>query len=69
MIDEKIVKEQFSLLEKELKTLIRRTKELSAAQKKPEELKIETKGLKLFLGRVHPEFKSKFPELLQKLKL
>jgi len=42
--------------------------ELSAALKDVEDLKLELKGLKVFLGRMHPEFKGQFPEILRKVK-
>jgi len=32
-----------------------------------EDLKNEIKGLKVFIGRAYPEFKSKFPEIMQKV--
>ncbi len=46
--------ERLNLLEKELDGLTEKLDELD--------------GLKLFLGRVHPEFKKQFPEIIKKLR-
>lgn len=67
MKEERILKEKFDLIEKELTTLIEKLEEISAALKGIEDLKLEIKGLKLFIGRTHPEFKSQFPEIMQKI--
>lgn len=65
--EEIILKEKINLLEKELVTLTERIEVISTAMKEIEDLKLELKGLKLFLGRTYPEFKSKFPEIMQKI--
>ena len=62
------VKEKFDLIEKELATLTDRVEEISHALREIEDLKIEIKGIKVFLGRMHPEFKIQFPEIMQKLR-
>ncbi len=62
------VKEKFDLIEKELATLTDRVEEISRALREIEDLKIEIKGIKVFLGRMHPEFKNQFPEIMQKLR-
>jgi len=62
------VKEKFDLIEKELATLTDRVEEISHALREIEDLKIEIKGIKMFLGRMHPEFKIQFPEIMQKLR-
>lgn len=67
MKEEKFLKEKINLLEKELVTLIDKLEVISKALKEVEDFKNEIKGLKLFLGRIHPEFKSKFPEIMQKV--
>jgi prefoldin subunit 5 len=62
-----MTQDKMKLLEKELATL---TEQIEAMQKKLEEikdLKNEIQGLKLFLGRVYPEFKTWFPEIMQKV--
>lgn len=68
MKEEKYLKERLSLLEKEISTLTDKFDSLNSAIKELEELKQEIKGIKLFLGRVHPDFKSQFPEIVKKLK-
>jgi prefoldin subunit 5 len=62
------VKEKFDLIQKELATLTDRVEEISRALREIEDLKIEIKGIKVFLGRMHPEFKNQFPEIMQKLR-
>ena len=62
------MKEKFDLIEKELATLTDRVEEISHALREIEDLKIEIKGIKMFLGRMHPEFKIQFPEIMQKLR-
>ncbi|MFN3395775.1 MAG: hypothetical protein ACK4Z9_03145 [Thermodesulfovibrionales bacterium] len=68
MKEEKYLKERLSLLEKEISTLTEKFDSLNSALKELEELKQEIKGIKLFLGRVHPDFKSQFPDIVKKLK-
>lgn len=68
MKEEKYLKERLSLLEKEISTLTEKFDTLNSALKELEELKQEIKGIKLFLGRVHPDFKSQFPDIVKKLK-
>ena len=67
MKEERASKERINLLEKELATLTEKLEETSASLKEMEDLKLEIKGLKLFLGRTYPEFKSKFPEIMKKI--
>lgn len=67
MKEERASKERINLLEKELATLTDKLEETSASLKEIEDLKLEIKGLKLFLGRTYPEFKSKFPEIMKKI--
>jgi len=68
MNQEKHVKEKIALIEKELATVTELADDLCAALKDVEDLKLQLKGLKVFLGRVHPEFKGQFPEILRKVK-
>ncbi|MCL4476821.1 MAG: hypothetical protein M1508_11440 [Nitrospirae bacterium] len=68
MKEEKHLKEKTALIEKELATITESLEGLSAALKDVEELKLEIKGLKLFLGRVHPEFKNQYLEIMKKIK-
>lgn len=68
MKEEKYLKERLALFEKEISTLTEKFDSLSSALKELEELKEEIKGIKLFLGRVHPDFKSQFPEIMKKIR-
>jgi len=61
------LREKLKLLEKELETVTEKLESVSKDLKGMEDLKYEIKGLKLFLGRVYPEFKTKFPEIMQKV--
>jgi len=65
--EERVLKERINLLERELITLTEKLEEMNIALKDIEDLKFEIKGLKLFLGRVHPEFRGKFPEIMKKI--
>jgi argonaute-like protein implicated in RNA metabolism and viral defense len=65
--EERVLKERVNLLEKELATLTEKIDEMESALKEIGDLKIEIKGLKLFLGREHPEFKSQFPGIIKKI--
>lgn len=67
MKEEKILKERVNLLEKELVSLTEKLEEMESALKEIGDLKIEIKGLKLFLGRKHPELKSQFPGIIKKI--
>jgi hypothetical protein len=62
-----MLKEKLNLLEKELGTLTDTLEKLRKDLKEIEDLKNEIKGLKLFLGRINPDFKTKFPEIMQKV--
>lgn len=67
MKEEILMKEKMKLIEKEMGTLTDKLEKLSKDLKEIEDLKCDLKGLKLFLGRVHPDFKTKFPEIMQKV--
>ncbi len=68
MKEEKYLKERIALIERELATLTERLEGLEGSLKEVEDLRLEIKGLKLYLGRVHPDFKNQFPEVMQKIK-
>lgn len=68
MRDDTFSKDKGSLYEKALSTLTERVEKLSLLQREIEDLKLEIKGIKLFIGRIHPEFKDQLPELLKKIK-
>ena len=61
------LKEKLSLIEQEIKTLTDKAAKWQESLKEIDDLKTEIKGLKLFLGRVYPDFKSQFPDILKKL--
>jgi uncharacterized coiled-coil DUF342 family protein len=65
--EEIALKEKIRLLEKEIDTLADTVEAMTKNLREIDDLRNEIKGLKLFFGRVHPEFKSKFPEIMQKL--
>ena len=65
--EEIILKDKIKLLEKEIGTLTDKLEETLKSLKEFEDLKHEIKGMKLFLGRIHPEFKTKYPEIMQKV--
>ena len=67
MKEEKAIREKINLLERELVTLTEKLEEMSVPLKEIDDLKLELKGLKLFLGRIYPEFKNKFPEIMKKI--
>jgi predicted nucleic acid-binding Zn-ribbon protein len=62
------LQEKVSLLEKELKTLTDKITKVEEKLKEVEDINIDLKGLKIFLGRIYPEFKSQFPEIVKKLR-
>ncbi|MEW6052971.1 MAG: hypothetical protein AB1552_04160 [Nitrospirota bacterium] len=67
MKDNTVSKEKIRLLEKEIVTLTDKLERMSKELTEIAEVKNEIRGLKLFLGRTHSEFKLKFPEIMQKV--
>ena len=67
MKEERILKERLNLIEKEFAILTDHVLHMKTHLKELADLKSEIKGLKLFLGRSHPEFKNRFPEIMQKI--
>lgn len=61
------MEEKIKLFERELVTLTEKIDSINTSLKEIEDLKQEIKGLKVFIGRAYPEFKSKFPEIMQKI--
>ncbi len=61
------IEEKVSLIEKEVATLTQKVEEMSACLRELEDLTLEIAGLKLFLGREYPVFKSEFPGIVQKV--
>jgi hypothetical protein len=68
MKDELILKDRLMLLEKELSMAAEKIDALKKALEELNDIKTEIKAIKLYLGRVHPEFKNEFPLIVQKLK-
>jgi hypothetical protein len=67
MKEEIQLKEKIKLLEQELITL---TEKIDASQKAIRDiadLQKDIQGLKLFLGRAYPDFKTKYPEIIRKI--
>ncbi|MBS1113775.1 MAG: hypothetical protein H6R42_602 [Nitrospirae bacterium] len=67
MKKETIAHDKTKLLEKEIATLTEKLDSVNKDLQEIKDLKNEIKGLKLFLGRVYPEFKTWFPEIMQKV--
>ncbi len=67
MKEERILNEKIKLLEKELATLTEKIEKMGALLKETGNLKRQIDGIKLFLVRMHPEFKSQFPEIMKKI--
>jgi hypothetical protein len=65
---ESVIRERLSLIEKELAGLTDKLDEIDYLKRSIEDMQAEIKGFKLFLSRVHPEFKKQFPEIIKKLK-
>ncbi len=63
-----ILQERLALIERELKSVTDKLDTLEHSLKSIDDIKGEIKGLKVFLGRVHPEFKSQFPQIRAKLR-
>lgn len=61
------LKERLDLLERELNTLSETSVDISKLKEAIDDLNLEIKGLKVFLGRTYPEFKREFPEIIKKL--
>jgi hypothetical protein len=66
MKKEKMPEENFHIIRQELITVTEKLDGLCGIEKDIQDLKLEIKGLKLFLGRVHPEFKNQFPDIKKK---
>ena len=67
MKEETALNDKIRILEKEIGTLTEKLDAMSKDLEEISDLKSEIKGLKLFLGRIHPEFKTKFPEIMEKV--
>ena len=67
MKEESKSQECFNLIQKELITLTEKIEKMSISLKDMDDLKLEIKGLKVFLGRVHPDFSKQFPDIMKKV--
>ena len=67
MKEEGISQESFNLVQKELITLTEKLEKMSVSIKDMDDLKLEIKGLKVFLCRVHPDFSKQFPDIVKKV--
>ena len=67
MKEEKISQESFNLVQKELITLTEKLEEMGARLQELDDLKLEIKGLKLYLGRQHTDFSGQFQEIMKKV--
>jgi len=65
---ESVIKERLGLIEKELASLTDKLDEIDYLKRSVKDIQAELKGFKLFLTRVHPEFKKQFPEIIKKVK-
>jgi hypothetical protein len=65
--EEIALNEKIRILEKEIGTLTEKLDAMSSDLKEISDLKNEIKGLKLFFSRIHPEFKTKFPGIMEKI--
>ncbi|MEW6115288.1 MAG: hypothetical protein AB1553_00095 [Nitrospirota bacterium] len=68
MRDLAILQDRVNLLEQELKTLGDKVSNLERSLEEMDDLRLEMKALKVYLGRVDPDFKVEFPEVLLKVK-
>ncbi len=67
MQKEKLSEENLHIIRQELITVTEKLEDFCSVEKDIQDLKLELKGLKLFLGRVHPEFKEQFPNIMKKM--
>jgi hypothetical protein len=65
--EETSLNEKIRILEKEIGTLTEKLDAMSKDLKEMSDLRDEIKGLKLFLGRIHPGFKTEFPGIMEKV--
>lgn len=62
-----VLQDKLTLIEQEITTLTEKLNSLEGSVRDLRDLDVEIKALKVFLGRVHPDFKSQFPEIAKKL--
>ncbi|NTU43375.1 MAG: hypothetical protein HGA78_10105 [Nitrospirales bacterium] len=62
------LQEKTVLLEQEIKTLTEKVGLLESRLREFGDIETELKGLKIFLGRIHPELMTQLPEIIQKVR-
>ncbi len=62
------MEERVRLLEKEIQTLTAELQRLTRQLESVDELRLEIRALKVFLGRKYPECKNELPEIVKKIK-
>ncbi|MGO9612286.1 MAG: hypothetical protein ACLPX5_04545 [Dissulfurispiraceae bacterium] len=62
-----ILQEQLALIDKELRTVTEKLGALEKDLKAVNDLALDVKGLKVYLGRIYPDFKTQFPAIIKKL--
>ncbi len=67
MKEEGMSQEDFNLIQKELVTLTEKLEKMSISLKDMDDLRLEIKGLKVFLSRVHPDFSKQFSGIIRKV--
>jgi predicted nucleic acid-binding Zn-ribbon protein len=68
MKDQRALQERINLLEKEIQSLTTELQRLDTIVSRLDDMQYEMKGLKVFLARVHPDFRNQLPEIVRKLK-
>jgi len=63
-----VLQEEISLMKQEIKNLADKSSTMEASLREMDDLKLELKALKIFLGRAYPDFKTDLPQILAKLK-
>ena len=66
--EEGLMEERIKLVEKEIQTLTSELQRVSDILGGIDDIRFELKGIKVFLGRKYPEFKTELPEIVRKLK-
>ncbi|MGW8272924.1 MAG: hypothetical protein ACWGN7_06000 [Thermodesulfovibrionales bacterium] len=69
MKEEIVLREKLKLTEQELRTVVDKLQELETAIADLKDTSSEIKAIKLYLSRIHPDFKEKYPELCKKLNI
>ncbi|MGW8273046.1 MAG: hypothetical protein ACWGN7_06630 [Thermodesulfovibrionales bacterium] len=69
MKEEIVLREKLKLTEQELRTVVDKLQELEASLAELKDTSSEIKALKLYLSRIYPDFKEKYPEICKKLNI